>query len=162
MAVSIDLVPIRPEDLEFLYRVYASTREAELSQVPWTAEEKENFLRFQFQAQHSHYQQYFAGSRFDVIVQNGAPIGRLYVDRGKTVITIIDIALLPEYQRQGIGSQLIREILAEAEATGKAVQLHVEHYNPALQLYERFGFRHINDHGVYYQMEWTAPPAAAP
>ncbi len=162
MSDAIELVPIRAEDLEFLYQVYASTREQELSVVPWTPEEKENFLRFQFQAQHSHYQQYFAGSRFDLILRDGVPIGRLYVDRGKTVITIIDIALLPQYQRQGIGSRLIREIMAEAAASGKAVQLHVEHYNPALQLYERFGFRHINDHGVYYQMEWTAPPAAAP
>jgi hypothetical protein len=35
------------------------------------------------------------------------------------------------------------------------VRIHVERCNPALRLYERLGFRQIDDRGVYLFMEWT-------
>jgi hypothetical protein len=35
------------------------------------------------------------------------------------------------------------------------VRLHVEPLNPALGLYERLGFRRIDDTGVYLLMEWS-------
>ena len=39
---------IEDKDMEFLYQVYASTREEELAQVNWDAAQKEEFLRMQF------------------------------------------------------------------------------------------------------------------
>ena len=39
-----------------------------------------------------------------------------------------------------------------------AVRIHVEHYNPALRLYERLGFTHVDDHGVHKLMEWSPAP----
>jgi len=30
----------------------------------------------------------------------------------------------------------------------------VERFNPALRLYQRLGFRHVEDQGPYYLMEW--------
>jgi hypothetical protein len=38
---------------------------------------------------------------------------------------------------------------------GKLLRIHVERFNPALRLYERLGFRPIEDKGVYLFMEWT-------
>ena len=52
---SIALRPIGPDDLEFLFRVYASTRAAEMAVVPWDEAQKEAFLRMQFAAQDSYY-----------------------------------------------------------------------------------------------------------
>jgi ribosomal protein S18 acetylase RimI-like enzyme len=158
---AVTLTPFGSDDLEFLYEVYARSRDEELVVVPWSAEQKEAFLRFQFHAQHTHYQKHFPHARFDVIHENGLPVGRLYVERAEETLTVIDIALLPRYRGRGIGSALIRQLLAEAQATGKRVQLHVEQFNPALRLYERLGFRQIGDHGVYYQMEWTHSDAHA-
>ena len=40
-----------PEDKAFLYRLYASTREAEMNMVPWPQEHKHEFLKMQFQLQ---------------------------------------------------------------------------------------------------------------
>lgn len=151
----VTLRPIRPEDEAFLFSVYASTREDELAALGWNGVQKESFLRMQFNAQQRHYHTQFAGATFEVILRENQPIGRLYVDRREDEIRIIDIALLPAHRRAGIGSHLLDRLLTEAAEKGKPVRIHVERFNPALRLYERLGFRRIEDQGVYFLMEWT-------
>ncbi len=158
MLAAVTSRPIEPTDLEFLYQVYASTRQEELAPVPWTEEEKESFLRMQFNAQHQHYQDNYGAAQFCILERSGSRIGRLYVDRRDDEIRLIDIALLPEYRKSGIGRALIEEILAEAATAAKPVRIHVEQMNPALRLYKRLGFRHIEENGVYYLMEWSPVP----
>jgi ribosomal protein S18 acetylase RimI-like enzyme len=153
MPATISLRPIAAEDQPFLYQVYASTRQDELAPVPWTDEQKEAFLRMQFAAQHSHYQQHYADASFDVILWDDRPAGRLYVERRDRELRIVDIALLPAYRNRGIGSRLLNELIAEANAAGKPVSIHVEHNNPALRLYQRLGFQQRDTHGVYLLME---------
>ena len=51
---------------------------------------------------------------------------------------------------------LLKEILIEGQQVGLPVRIHVEHNNPALDLYHRLGFREIGDEGVYWLMEWKA------
>ena len=143
------------EDHEFLYRVYASTRQEELAAVPWTAEQKEAFLRSQFDLQHQHYQKYYGDAEFDIILRDGKPAGRLYVHRSPEEIRIVDIALLPEHRGAGIGSSLLQDVLTEAAGTGKRVSIHVEQFNPAMRLYERLGFTKQEEVGVYFRMEWS-------
>jgi ribosomal protein S18 acetylase RimI-like enzyme len=160
---TITFRPIRPEDGEFLYRLYASTREEELAQTDWGAEQKEAFLRQQFAAQHHHYQTYYPEASFDLIVEGGRPVGRLYVSRWEREIRMVDIALAPEARGRGLGTALVRDLLAEGERAGKPVTIHVEMYNPALRLYERLGFRRIGERGPYFLMEWRpGAPAVDP
>jgi ribosomal protein S18 acetylase RimI-like enzyme len=153
------LRPAIEGDREFLFRVYASTRAEELAPVPWTGEQKDAFLRMQFSCQDTYYRDNFPRAEFSVIEHGGEPAGRLYLDRGRDEIRVVDIALLPEHRRAGIGTELRRRILAEAAASARPVRIHVERFNPALALYERLGFRRVGDTGVYFFMEWTpAPP----
>ena len=147
--------PITDDDAPFLLRLYASTRADEMAQVPWTDEQKDEFLQFQFHAQHVYYQEHFADARFDVVLREGEPIGRLYLDVRDDEHRLIDIALLPEARGKGLGSQMMRDILAAAEADGgKLVRIHVEENNPAMRLYLRLGFEKIEEQGVYHLMEW--------
>jgi ribosomal protein S18 acetylase RimI-like enzyme len=159
----ISLRPIQPEDEEFLCRVYASTRTEELAPVAWTEEEKSSFLRVQFAAQHRYYRESYTSSRFEVVLVDGQPAGRLYVARWPEELRVIDIALLPEFRRRGVGTALLRGLFEEAAAQGLPVRIHVERLNPALVLYERLGFRLLEDRGVYLFLEWRAAgaPAAA-
>jgi len=150
----IQLRPIKPEDEEFLYKVYASTRQEEMELVDWNKTQIEDFLRMQFNAQHKYYQENYVGSSFDIILKAGIPVGRLYVARWEKENRIIDIALLPEFRGKGIGSMLLKDIMAEASAKNKSVSIHVEHYNPALRLYKKLNFHKIDDTGVYFLMEW--------
>ncbi len=156
MPPTATLRPVVPGDEEFLYRTYASTRTEELAPVPWTEAQKAAFLRMQFGAQSRDYAANYPHAAFLVILVDGAPAGRLYVDRRQDELLIVDIALLPEHRGGGVGGAILRDLLAEAAAARKPVRIHVEHMNPALHLYERLGFRPIGDQGVYLLMEWTA------
>ena len=56
---------------------------------------------------------------------------------------------MPEHRGGGIGTSLLEELAAEADAAGKSLTIHVERMNPALRLYERLGFSVAEDKGVY-------------
>src|SRR5262245_35487999 len=162
MKEAVSLRPIVSGDAEFLLAVYASGREQELAQVPWDDVFREAFLRQQFRAQQLYYDQQYAGADFLVIEKGGVPIGRLYVARTRDEIRIVDIALVPQYRNAGIGSGLIRDLLAEGASTGRPVRLQVVRSNPALALYERLGFRVVQDGDAYVSLEWTATAAPGP
>jgi ribosomal protein S18 acetylase RimI-like enzyme len=158
VSVDVTLRPISGEDRDFLRRLYASTREEELAQVTdWSAEQKEAFLTHQFEAQHHHYQTYYGDASFDIVVADGAPIGRLYVSRWQREIRVVDVALVPEARGGGIGTALLRDLLAEGEQTGRSVSIHVERFNRALGLYRRLGFAEVEENGPYFLMEWRPP-----
>jgi ribosomal protein S18 acetylase RimI-like enzyme len=155
------LRPATEADREFLLTLYASTREEELAQVPWADDAKEVFLEQQFSAQDHHYRTHYPGAALDVIEVDGEPAGRLYVFRGADEIRIMDIALAPEFRGRGIGTELLRELMAEASASGRSLSIHVEITNPARSLYERLGFVPAGQHGVYVLMRWDQPKTAS-
>jgi GNAT superfamily N-acetyltransferase len=145
---------ITPEDEQFLRAVYASTRAEELARVPWTDEQKRAFTDMQFAAQDADYRRNYPDAQYSIVEVHGVPAGRLYVDRCSKEIRIIDIALLPEHRRAGIGTSLLRALQDEARAAGKTLTIHVEKFNPARSLYHRLGFEQIEDKGVYLLLEW--------
>lgn len=145
---------ISEDDLAFLLKVYHSTRVRELNMLPWTQAQKEQFITQQFQAQHSYYQKEYPDAAYDIIQFKNQDIGRLYLHERTDEFRIIDIGILPEYQRKGIGTHILKTILEDAANKSKAVRIHVEKNNPALQLYTRLRFREIEDKGVYLLMEW--------
>ncbi|HVT57329.1 MAG TPA: GNAT family N-acetyltransferase [Thermoanaerobaculia bacterium] len=157
---AITFRPIAAGDEAFLFSVYASTRADELAPVPWSEEQKRAFLGMQFQAQHRFYLENFPACDYLVVLRDGRPAGRLYVDRRPDEIRLIDIALLPEHRGAGIGTALLRQLFAEATAAAKPLRIHVERFNPALRLYSRLGFTQVADEGVYLLMEWR--PGEAP
>ncbi len=142
-----------PADAEFLYRVYASTREPEMALTGWVPKEIEKFLRWQYQLQQIQYRQNYPDASFDIIYIGDRPAGRLYVNHGAGEIRIIDISLLPEFRRQGTGTRILLDIIAHAQAAGLPVRLSVRYDNPARRLYQRLGFTDTGETEVYYFME---------
>ena len=155
------LRPIHEDEAEFAFAIYASTREQELAQVPWTQSEKDAFLRMQFAAQDRYYRHTFPNASYDLIVADSDLLGRLYVDRGPEAFLVIDLALLPKHRGRGLGTMLLERVLAEAGEARKPVRIHVEQFNPARRLYERLGFRVTEDQGVYLLMECASYPNTA-
>ncbi|MGH6926241.1 MAG: GNAT family N-acetyltransferase [Propylenella sp.] len=143
-------------DVQFLRRLYASTRWEELAPVPWTDGEKVTFLESQFALQRHHYLTYYAATDCAVLEKDGVPAGRLYVDRGPETLLVVDLALLPEWRGQGVGTALMLAVMEEARAAGKSVTVTVEKQNRAELLYKRLGFREISDEGAHSVMEWRA------
>ena len=156
MSPHLTLRAVTAEDTDFLAAVYASTRMQELQATDWSDEQKAGFCRTQFTAQDTHYRKHYPTAALDVIEAAGNPVGRLYVDRWKHEIRIVDIALLPEHCGKGIGTFLLEKLQREAADVGKSLSIHVERFNPALRLYERLGFQMLEDKGVYFLMEWNS------
>jgi len=143
-------------DHPFLRALYANVRAAELAPVPWPEEAKRAFLDEQFALQHDHYVKNYPGADLLLIERASLPVGRIYVYRTENEIRLMDIALVPEARGQGIGSALLHELMGEARATGRELTLHVEPDNPAQRLYQRLGFRLIENRGVYDFLGWKS------
>lgn len=156
----LTLRPITDADHDFLLRLYGTVRADELAQVPWTDEQKAAFVLQQFTAQHAWWTEHYPEATFDLVLHDGEPVGRLYVEAWTTELRIIDIALLPEWRGRGLGTALLERVFARGDAAGKAVSIHVEQYNPARRLYERLGFEYRGQaSGVYLLMVRPPQPA---
>jgi len=150
------LRPERPEDEGFLFAVYASTREEELSLTNWHEDLRRAFLNQQFNAMRQGYRSQFPTGEFLVIESAGEPIGRMVIHRSAAEIRVVDLALLPAHRNQGIGTWLLRQVCEEAD---RPVHLSVLKFNRAIHWYERLGFTKISEQGIYDELEWR--PAAA-
>ena len=151
---SITLRPCQEKDASFLFKVYASTREDEMALVDWTQSQKDAFLHMQFTAQRQYYVANYPGAQFLVIFLDDQPIGRLYIHKKMNEILIMDIALLPKYRNAGIGSSIILDLQGEARVSGSLIRLHVESFNPAINLYRRLGFIKTGEISFYHEMTW--------
>jgi GNAT superfamily N-acetyltransferase len=150
---NITLRPVGPDDYDFLVEVYGSTRAEELALVPWTIEMQQTFVRSQFAAQQDHYAKKYPTASHDIILSDNRPVGRLYVARLDQEIRIIDLTLLPAERNAGIGSYLIKQLLGEANRSGKITRIYVEEFNPSLRLFERLGFSPSEQHGIHLLLQ---------
>jgi len=148
--------PVADDDMQFLARVYASTRKQALAATSMNDMQKAAILLLQFRAQHAHFQQHYPQADMLVVMGGGDDIGRLYLERWPTRHGIIDLALLPEYRRHGAGEVMLRDLMDEAAAAGKDVSILVEKFNPAMRLCQRLGFVAEEDKGAYDLMRWQA------
>ncbi len=154
MKSNIQLRTITEEDMPFLMEVYGSTREEEMCLTGWSKLQIAQFISMQFNAQHVHYNRFYPNAAYNIIVVNGQPAGRLYVDRTPNDLRIMDIALLPQFKRKGISNHFLRQLINEGGRTNTPVSLHVEKNNPAKKLYDRLGFEVVEDRDIYWFMEW--------
>ena len=148
--------PVTDDDQEFLVGVYASTRADELAQVPWDESQKDAFIRWQYAMQKQEYEARFPEARYDVILVDGAPAGRIWTGADDTQIRLLDIALLKEFLNRGVGTYLLRQLIDEAAQSKKKLRHMVFMLNDnAYRFYERLGFETIEDLGGYKHMEWS-------
>ena len=151
--------PAAAADDPFLLKLFASTRAEELALLNFSEQQKEAFIKMQFEAQRRGY----PPADHQIIFFRDRPVGRTLVKRSDDGFQLIDISLLPDARNAGIGEHLITELQNEAAALGKPVKLHVMTTNPARRLYERLGFKRIEEQSanagaqVYLEMIWTPP-----
>ena len=154
------LQPASGDDEDFLFRLYARTREEEVTAWGWGAAQRDTFLRMQFQAQRNSYKAAYPQADRNLIVADRVAIGCLLVNLPETgfapadQVHLVDISILPEYRNQGIGTGLIRGLLHEAEVMARPLALQVARNNRAIGLYERLGFKLVSANEMYCQMIW--------
>jgi ribosomal protein S18 acetylase RimI-like enzyme len=147
----VDLRAVTPDDEEFLRLVYHATRKNEVEAFGWPESEQESFLDMQFNAQRGAYKMQFPNAEHSVILCDNDPAGRLLLDRTADSISLVDLAVLPEFQRLGIASSM----LARLQKEGTVIDLHVDKKNAAARrLYERHGFHVTGETDFAFAMRW--------
>ncbi len=140
--MQISLRPATQEDYDFLWWLHCATLRPCIEET-WGWDE-------QWQAQ--HFRDRFDPTACQIIEDGGAPIGCISVERREDGIFLSVIEITPDRQDQGIGTELVRALLDEADSRGVPVELQVLKVNPARSLYERLGFAVIGETETHYLM----------
>jgi len=88
-----------------------------------------------------------------IIEFDGVPIGIQTVTREADCIRLLQLYIRPGHQNRGIGSRLIRQLLDQARAEGLPLRLRVLRVNPAFALYQRLGFKVVQEAPERFFME---------
>lgn len=143
------LRPASPADSDFEHHLYASTRD---DLRPLGPEVFDGLVGMQFRAQSMSIRLDHPDADRQIVLIEGEPAGRLIIDGSGNHIEVIDVALLPQYRNHGVGTSVLRTVMAQADRLGRAVRLHVEKQSRAVRLYERLGFSISGDVGMYFAM----------
>jgi ribosomal protein S18 acetylase RimI-like enzyme len=114
----------------------------------------------QYTAQKDGYSAEFPGSCFEIILRDELKVGRIWMARLADAFHLVDIAILPQAQNSGIGTNLIRELQREAEAAQKPIRLSVFRFNHgSVRFHQRLGFKVVHEDEIQLHLEWN--PAIA-
>lgn len=154
------VLSMRPEtdvDEQFLFRLFAATKAEEMALMPLDDGGKDFLLRAQFRSMTTSYRQQFPAARFAVVELDGVPVGRLITDVRPDHVYYVDIALLPETQRCGLATALMRAVLQEPACLGVPARVKVLMHNVAsLRLCQRIGFAVRIEEPPFVELEWRA------
>jgi ribosomal protein S18 acetylase RimI-like enzyme len=151
----ISLRPASPEDNEFLLLLKASTL-PELGMLGLDVDQFRSIIRMQLAAQEQGYRRKYPESTHMIVENGGKRAGRFWVNRGENEIRIIDISLLPEFRRNGIGTCLYQSLIAEAETARKKLLCSVSRFNGvSLHFHERLGFTVVSGSDTDLELERT-------
>ena len=118
----------------------------------------ENLLAMQYRARMQSYRDQFPHARWSIVESADAPIGELIEHDEADAIYVVDVALRPERQRRGVGSALMRAIMAASAPRGVRAVVLVSN-EASLNMFRRLGFVETGDDGgAHIEMRW---PSAA-
>lgn len=141
------------KDYDFLYALHVAAMREYVEQI-W---------EWQDAWQEEYFARKFKPAARQVIVVDGCDAGTFVVEWRADEVYVALIELLPAYQGRGIGSNLLRSLIAEAHGRGLPVSLHVLKPNtPARRLYERLGFHVVGDEAHRWRMMNPPVSLAAP
>jgi len=145
--MDITFRPAQTEDLAFARSLYFETMRWIIERLfGWNqAREEKNFVGF------------FNLNEVRIITADARDVGWIQERLDIASIYLGGLYVIPAMQRHGIGSQVLQRLLTRAKNESKVVTLAVVKINPALQLYERHGFRIT--HEDEYKFYMRADPA---
>jgi len=100
-----------------------------------------------------HQDRWSARPWFIVQDQGGVSIGTLSVQEHTDHLQFGEFYLLPQFQRQGIGSSLLRSVLDRADSLSLPVRLEYLKWNPVGSLYRRHAFNVVAENEIHFFLE---------
>ena len=146
MATRTVLRPARPEDFDYCAHLYFEGIENVTAELD-------------LEAQVAGFRQRWDVTQVRNITRNGTDIGWLQSFVRDDALFLGQLFVDGAWQRQGIGTEIVKGLIAEATRAGRALTLGVVKTNPALRLYERLGFRttHEDERKFYMRRDSVRP-----
>lgn len=140
MNSKVTIRPATERDREFSYRVVkeAMRTYVEAAYGDW----KEEWQR-------QYHDNDFSSSPPEVVSVGGADVGIWKVSHEPQRLVLKKVYLLPQFQRKGLGTSLIQQLIRESEVCGLPIELRYLKVNPVDSLYERLGFVRLKEEGLY-------------
>ena len=139
----IKIIPAEESHREFSYQVKKAAMGGYITQI-WGWDEK---------VQKNLHDGDWRQKRPQIILYDNKPIGTIRIVSNEDCFDIEQFYILPEYQNKGIGSDLLKNILENANKAGLLTKLAVLKINPAISLYHRHGFEIVDSNEYQYLME---------
>jgi ribosomal protein S18 acetylase RimI-like enzyme len=146
-----------PLDEPFLRRLILETIAGELGALEWPEPMRTHLLEVQYTVRRQSSRANFREAASQVIEVDGEAAGWVLVTTMPHEVRLVEIMVLAKLRGTGIGTAVIRRILATAAEAGKPVRLNVNITNQkAIALYERLGFSRIDGDDVQHVMEHSS------
>jgi ribosomal protein S18 acetylase RimI-like enzyme len=144
MTDEIILRPAQPQDFAFCERIYFDA-------MGWIIEA----LKLDPARHRAGFTRQWQYADVRIIAIESDEVGWLQTTPADDVIFLGQLYLEKRFQRQGIGSRVMRLLIEEAASSEKAVALAVVKINPAQRLYRRLGFHvtHEDRHKLYMRRD---------
>jgi GNAT superfamily N-acetyltransferase len=142
MTDGIKLRPATAADYAFSVSLYLRTMR------PYT----EELMAWDEQKQIASFARQWKVEDAQVICLAGRDVGWLQATEACSEIILQQFFVDPDRQQTGIGTEVLRGLLAGWTLTRKPVALTVLKNNPARRFYERLGFSVVGEAGVKFEM----------
>jgi GNAT superfamily N-acetyltransferase len=127
---TINLIPASPIHMEQLAELRATVLEDDLTRLGRFDEYKVR-QRFRDAFDHTHTW---------LIEAEGKIAGCIALKPNTDDYNLEHFYIYPAYQGQGVGGQILQQLLAQSHLQGRKIHLNVLQGSPAKRLYERCGF----------------------
>ena len=127
---SFQLRPASGDDVELLWRIQREALGAYVEAVFGTSEAE----------QRAFFEARFDWRDYQIIRVGGEDAGFLMWEARGDHVYLGNVALLPGFQRRGVGAGIVAHVVERAEALGLPVRIQVLHGNPARNFYACHGF----------------------
>lgn len=139
-----ELRAVTHQDYNFIYHVKTTTLKPHIELV-WGWDEA---------VQTKYLEESFGIETQLIITYEDQEIGILELNELQQRIEVVELEILPEYQRRGIGTHILQDIIDEYTEKGKKVGIGCFKINTeAKRLYERLGFMLIKETATHYVLE---------
>jgi ribosomal protein S18 acetylase RimI-like enzyme len=136
--------PAVDTDFEFLYALHEAAMRVYV---------EETFGSWDETFQRAYFRQHFTPAEVNILQVEGQDVGMLRVQERTEETFLAGFEILPRWQRRGIGTRVLRALVADAAGRGKPVALKVLKTNIAARsLYQRLGFGVTGENETHYIM----------
>jgi ribosomal protein S18 acetylase RimI-like enzyme len=112
-------------------------------------------------AQDKFFADAWSAATHEILLCDSMRCGYARIESANDEIYVHELVIDPDFQCRGIGTHVIKDVLAEATAREIPVRLQTHVHNRAANLYRRLGFRETDRTDTHILMEWTSAERAA-